>query len=69
MTLLVHTPVRLSGEAKDLLRQFDEASDRSLVTSDQTGSTDEKAEGPEAAGAKKKKKKSFADRIKDALQD
>ena len=69
VTLLVHTPVRLSGEAKDLLRQFDEASDRSLVTSDQTGSTDEKAEGPEAAGAKKKKKKSFADRIKDALQD
>lgn len=65
ITLLVHTPTRLSAEARELLRQFDQASDGSLARAQGENGSDAAAEN--ASG--KKKKKSLADRIKDALQD
>lgn len=71
VTLIVRTPVRLSSEARDLLRQFDAVSDRSLADLDETAdAAEEEAAGAAgAAGGKKKKKKRFTDRIKDVLQD
>jgi len=54
--LIVQTPTGLSAEAKELLRQFDEATGGSL------------AKGPEEA-ANKKKKKGFMDKIKESIDD
>ena len=61
VTLIVRTPVKLSSEAKELLEQFDAASDRSLSAGEDT------AKGASPETGKKKKKKSFVDRMKDAL--
>ena len=61
VTLIVRTPVKLSSEAKELLEQFDAASDRSLSARENT------AKGASPETGKKKKKKSFVDRMKDAL--
>ncbi len=58
VTLVVQTPTSLSHEAKELLRQFDEATGGSL--------------NKEAAGADEKaakKKKGFMDKIKETLDD
>ena len=49
------------GYAKELLEQFDAASDRSLSARENT------AKGASPETGKKKKKKSFVDRMKDAL--
>ena len=61
VTLIVRTPVKLSSEAKELLEQFDAASDRSL------SSSEDETKGASPETGKKKKKKSFVDRMKDAL--
>ncbi len=50
ITLVVQTPERLSAAAKDLLRQFDEASGDSLNAAAKA------SEGKESGGGKKKKK-------------
>lgn len=63
ITLIVNTPTRLSAEAKELLRQFDAASDNSLSAAEEPGD----AATPEAEKAGKKKKKSFKERMKDAF--
>ena len=58
MTLVVQVPTGLSTEAKDALRKFDELSVNSLQSS-----------GKGTGSGKKAKKKSFADKIKDAFED
>ena len=58
VTLVVQVPTGLSTEAKDALRKFDELSVNSL-----------KPSGKGAPSGKKAKKKSFADKIKDAFED
>ena len=55
--LIVQTPTGLSAEAKELLRQFDEATGGSL------------AKGTEEAANGKKKKKGFMDKIKESIDD
>ena len=55
VTLVIETPERLSSEAKELLRKFDELTGNSLKQG-------EKAEG-------EKKKKGFMDKIKEAFDD
>lgn len=54
--LVIQTPTGLNSEAKELLRQFDEATGGSL------------SKGAETA-ANKKKKKGFMDKIKESLDD
>lgn len=58
VTLVVQTPTGLSAEAKELLRQFDEATGGSLKKASESGSTD-----------KSKKKKGFMGKIKESLDD
>ena len=50
-----------SANGEELLEQFDAASDRSLSAGEDT------AKGASPETGKKKKKKSFVDRMKDAL--
>ena len=61
VTLIIKTPTNLSPEAKELLRQFDEATGGSLSK----GGTERAATGTE----KHKKKKGFMDKIKESLDD
>lgn len=56
VTLVIETPGKLSQEAKELLRQFDELTGNSL----QQGA---------AIGGKKAKKKGFMDKVKEAFED
>ena len=58
VTLVVQTPTSLSSEAKELLRQFDEATGGSLKSTSEGGSAD-----------KGKKKKGFMDKIKESIDD
>ena len=58
VTLVVQTPTSLNAEAKELLRQFDEATGGSL-----------KRGSEEAATEKTKKKKGFMDKIKESIDD
>lgn len=55
VTLVIETPEKLSSEAKELLRKFDELTGNSLKQS-------EEAE-------KKSKKKGFMDKVKEAFED
>ena len=61
VTLVVQVPTKLSEEAKEALRKFDEACGNKPVSSDDD--MNEKAERTE------KKKKSFMDKLKDAFDD
>lgn len=65
ITLIVKTPVKLSGEAKELLRQFDQLTGNSLNTQEESSDDSDDAK----AAGKKKKKKSFAERMKDAFDN
>ena len=56
VTLVVQVPTGLSSEAKEALKKFDELSGNTL-------------DGPKAVKAEKGKKKGFADKIKDAIDD
>ena len=57
VTLVIQTPERLSAEAKEVLRKFDELTGGSLN------------EGKEADGEKKSKKKGFMDKLKETFED
>ncbi len=57
VTLVVQTPTSLNFEAKELLRQFDEATGGSLK------------KGAEEVATEKPKKKKFMDKIKESLDD
>ncbi len=57
VTLVVQVPTKLSGEAKEALRAFDAATDRSL------GQPESKPE------AEKPKKKGFMDKLKETFED
>ena len=57
VTLVIRTPERLSAEAKEALRKFDELTGGSLN------------EGKEADGEKKGKKKGFMDKLKETFED
>ncbi len=57
VTLVIQTPERLSAEAKEALRKFDELTGGSLN------------EGKEADGEKKSKKKGFMDKLKETFED
>ena len=56
VTLVIQTPEKLSSEAKDLLRKFDELTGNSLKQGEQ-------------AVDKKNKKKGFMDKVKEAFED
>ncbi len=58
MTLVIQTPEKLSAEAKEALRRFDELSGNSLHQND---SNPEKSE-------KKTKRKGFMDKVKEAFE-
>ena len=58
VTLVIQTPEKLSAEAKEALRRFDELSGNSLRQND---SDSEK-------GEKKPKKKGFMDKVKEAFE-
>jgi molecular chaperone DnaJ len=55
VNLVVDVPTRLSKEAKDLLRQFDEITGNSLTAAASVSDPD----GSDTAGGKKKKNKFF----------
>ena len=57
VTLVIQTPERLSSEAKEVLRKFDELTGGSLN------------QGKEADGEKKSKKKGFMDKLKETFED
>lgn len=57
VTLVIQTPERLSSEAKELLRKFDELTGNSLN------------QGKEGEPEKKSKKKGFMDKVKEAFED
>ena len=59
VTLVIQTPQRLSPEAKEALRRFDELTGNSLHENDHM---EEKQE-------KKGKKKGFMDKVKEAFED
>ena len=58
VTLVVQTPTGLNAEAKELLRQFDEATGGSLKKASEEPTTE-----------KTKKKKGFMDKIKESIDD
>lgn len=58
VTLVIQTPERLSAEAKEALRKFDELTGNTL---NQSGDGDDKGE--------KKKKKGFMDKMKEVFED
>lgn len=60
VTLVIQTPEKLSPEAKEALRKFDELTGNSLNT------PEEPAEGEKK---KKKKKKGFMDKLKETFED
>ena len=57
VTLVIQTPEKLSAEAKEALRRFDELTGNSLN------------QGKEAEADKKGKKKGFMDKVKEAFED
>ena len=57
VTLVIQTPEKLSAEAKEALRRFDELTGNSLN------------QGKEAESDKKGKKKGFMDKVKEAFED
>ena len=57
VTLVIQTPEKLSAEAKEALRRFDELTGNSLN------------QGKEGDSDKKSKKKGFMDKVKEALED
>jgi len=57
VTLVIETPEKLSSEARELLRKFDELTGNSLK------------QGEEAEAEKKNKKKGFMDKVKEAFED
>ena len=57
VTLVIQTPERLSSEAKELLRKFDELTGNSLN------------QGKEGEPEKKSKRKGFMDKVKEAFED
>ena len=57
VTLVIETPERLSSEAKELLRKFDELTGNSLKQAENAGAEVEK------------KKKGFMDKLKEAFDD
>ena len=57
VTLVIKTPEKLSTEAKELLRKFDELTGNSLK------------QGEEAENEKKNKKKGFMDKVKEVFED
>ena len=59
VTLVIQTPERLSAEAKEALRRFDEL----------TGNTLHQNEDAEENKGKKKKKKGFMDKMKEVFED
>ena len=61
VTLVIQTPERLSAEAKEALRRFDELTGNTLHQNDDA---DEKTETGE-----KKKKKGFMDKVKEVFED
>lgn len=61
VTLVIQTPERLSSEAKEALRKFDELTGNTLHQND---NPDEKSEKGE-----KKKKKGFMDKMKEVFED
>lgn len=58
VTLVIQTPEKLSPEAKEALRKFDELTGNSLNTPEEL-----------AEGEKKKKKKGFMDKLKETFED
>ena len=61
VTLVIQTPERLSAEAKEALRKFDELTGNTLHQNDGTGDKNEKGD--------KKKKKGFMDKMKEVFED
>ena len=61
VTLVIQTPERLSAEAKEALRKFDELTGNTLHQNDDAGDNNEKSE--------KKKKKGFMDKVKEVFED
>nr|WP_294490778.1 molecular chaperone DnaJ [uncultured Mediterraneibacter sp.] len=59
VTLVIQTPERLSSEAKEALRRFDEL----------TGNTLHQNENPEEHKGDKKKRKGFMDKLKEVIED
>lgn len=68
VTLIVRTPVRLSSEAKEALRQFDELTGSSLTKESPKAETEEKGTSSAKTGGKAKKK-GFMDRMKEAAKE
>ncbi len=58
VTLVIQTPEKLSAEAKEALRRFDELTGNSLNTPEEP-----------VEGEKKKKKKGFMDKLKETFED
>ena len=63
VTLVIQTPERLSAEAKEALRRFDELSGNTLHQNDDEGNGDKTDKG------EKKKKKGFMEKMKEAFED
>ena len=61
VTLVIQTPERLSAEAKEALRRFDELTGNTLHQNDDAGDKAEKGD--------KKKKKGFMDKMKEVFED
>ena len=61
VTLVIQTPERLSAEAKEALKRFDELTGNTLHQHDDAGDKGEKTE--------KKKKKGFMEKMKEAFED
>ena len=59
VTLVIQTPERLSAEAKEALRKFDEL----------TGNTLHQIDNPDENKGEKKKKKGFMDKMKEVFED
>ena len=59
VTLVIQTPERLSAEAKEALRKFDEL----------TGNTLHQNDNPDENKGEKKKKKGFMDKMKEVFED
>ena len=59
VTLVIQTPEKLSSEAKDMLRKFDQLSGNSLNQDNSGAETEEK----------KGKKRGFMDKIKESFED
>ena len=60
VTLVIQTPERLSAEAKEALRRFDELTGNTLHQNDDAGKGDK---------GEKKKKKGFMEKMKEAFEE